>query len=411
MANPGTDSPLWINASPSGAPSYTAGELRQAMALAFTHGITATRPLGARAGLRPGAPTAVVTYANPTITVKACTALIYDTSWASTRGPYWAALPADETFTATAADGTNPRKDILVLRVYDHDEDSSGQRLFRSEYIVGTPAGSPSEPGVPAGSIKLAVLSVPNTGGGGLGSASLTMTAPYTTALGGILPVRDSTDEGTLTGKYEGLAWYRLDEVGGSALRIYDGSVSDYIRGVIICTSSTRPAHREGRVIYETDTDRHLTSDGSAWQRQSHVSSSGRTGVTLRRTTNQTIPNSTQTDISWNVEDQDTDGFISVPSTTITIPSGLGGMYMFTYRASGSVIDDTARHFLSIALITSIASMPVYHRLPMWAFEDLGEISVMLELAAGDTINCNVFQSGGSSQTFTAWLSMYRVMI
>jgi hypothetical protein len=35
----------------------------------------------------------------------------------------------------------------------------------------------------------------------------------------------------------------------------------DYIR----CTSGARPAHREGRMIYETDTDDVQTSDGSAW--------------------------------------------------------------------------------------------------------------------------------------------------
>lgn len=35
---------------------------------------------------------------------------------------------------------------------------------------------------------------------------------------------------------------------------------------IVTCTSATRPAHLEGRVIYETDTDRILVSDGANWQ-------------------------------------------------------------------------------------------------------------------------------------------------
>jgi hypothetical protein len=261
LANPGTDSPAWINAS-AGAPAYSASELRQSHVLAFAFG---GRTFGGRAGIRPGGTQLVVQYANPTITVKAGVALVDDASWSSTRASYWVMLPADETFTATAANGTNPRKDILVLRVYDHDEDASGLRLARSEYIVGTPAASPAEPAVPAGAIKLAVLDVPNTGGGGLASAVVTNTAKYTAATGGVIPIRDATDEATLT-PYAGLATYRLDDSGGSALRVYDGSAWDYARGLIICTSGTHPAHREGRVIYETDTDVVLVSDGSVWR-------------------------------------------------------------------------------------------------------------------------------------------------
>lgn len=37
-------------------------------------------------------------------------------------------------------------------------------------------------------------------------------------------------------------------------------------RLTIVCTSSTRPAHRAGRIIYETNTGTLLTSDGTAWR-------------------------------------------------------------------------------------------------------------------------------------------------
>lgn len=41
-------------------------------------------------------------------------------------------------------------------------------------------------------------------------------------------------------------------------------ALEDY-KTIIRCTSTTRPAHVEGRVIYETDTDRLMVSDGAAW--------------------------------------------------------------------------------------------------------------------------------------------------
>lgn len=45
-------------------------------------------------------------------------------------------------------------------------------------------------------------------------------------------------------------------------------NVNDYLmeQAVIVCTSGTRPSSpQEGMTIYETDTDRQLTWDGSAW--------------------------------------------------------------------------------------------------------------------------------------------------
>lgn len=37
-------------------------------------------------------------------------------------------------------------------------------------------------------------------------------------------------------------------------------------RLTVVCTSTTRPAHRAGRIIYETDTGTLLTSSGTTWR-------------------------------------------------------------------------------------------------------------------------------------------------
>jgi hypothetical protein len=250
--------PLAINAS-GGAPAYSAAELRRLLALATAYN---GRNLGGTPGVRPGGNQLNVSLAGSTITVETGLALVEDSGFTSTRGPYWVAVETAATLDLDAADATNPRKDIVYLRVYDDDEDSSGDRQAIPEYLAGTAAPSPAEPSLPDGSIKLATIDVPASGGG---SPVVTMNFAYTVANGGILPVRTTTERDALSVS-EGQAVYLLSGSGGDALQVYDGAAWDYVRGPVICTSATRPSHREGRLIYETDTDRIYASNGSAWK-------------------------------------------------------------------------------------------------------------------------------------------------
>ncbi|MFI6329853.1 hypothetical protein ACIBBG_16320 [Micromonospora chersina] len=194
--------PLWINAN-AGSPAYTAAELRQAMALALTYG---GRAMGARGGVRPGGTQLQVSLAGSTITVQPGVACV-DPGLTTPQGPYWVALPVAETpGPLAAADATNPRKDIVILRVYDNDEDSSGLRLARSEYLVGVAAASPSEPAVPAGAIRLGTIDVPASPG----APAVTDRRPFVVGSGGILPVRDQAERDALSA-YAGLHVWRLD--------------------------------------------------------------------------------------------------------------------------------------------------------------------------------------------------------
>jgi hypothetical protein len=60
-----------------------------------------------------------------------------------------------------AADATNRRKDLAILRVYEDTFDSSGKHTVQVEIVQGTPASSPVEPALPASAQKLAVITVP----------------------------------------------------------------------------------------------------------------------------------------------------------------------------------------------------------------------------------------------------------
>lgn len=75
------------------------------------------------------------------------------------QGVYFAYNDGYEAITVPAADGTNPRKDIIVAQIKDATEGVAGD-TWALELIEGTPAGSPSEPATPASALKLATIDV-----------------------------------------------------------------------------------------------------------------------------------------------------------------------------------------------------------------------------------------------------------
>lgn len=59
------------------------------------------------------------------------------------------------------ADATNPRHDLIVLRVFDDAEDSSTQNTALVDVVTGTPAATPADPAVPDTTLVLARVVVP----------------------------------------------------------------------------------------------------------------------------------------------------------------------------------------------------------------------------------------------------------
>jgi hypothetical protein len=183
-----------------------------------------------------------------------------------------------------------------------------------------------------------------------------------------------------------------------------------YVRQQVVeqVTSATRPTGVDGREIVETDTDRELTYDGSNWIRTNWHGVAGRTVVRCRITANQAIINNLESDLSWTTEDTDTDGFIAVTGTTFTVPTGLGGIYAITMRATwASAI--AQRNVAILNVTTAVTGAPASYHNGHWG-EDQVTITTVLPLLAADTFKLSVYQlSGGSVNITTAWMQAIRL--
>lgn len=173
--------------------------------------------------------------ANMSVDVAGGRAAVNGDDAAITQGSYLVWNDATKNLTIAAADPTNPRKDIIIARVYDAFYSGSSNE-WALEVITGTPASTPSEPAVPNNAIKLAVVTVP------------ALASSITNAH--IADVRQ-----------------RAAAVGGT----------------IVCTSTTRPTSpHAGQEIYEANTGLRLYWNGSAWR---YVP--GQVLASAERTTNQ----------------------------------------------------------------------------------------------------------------------------
>ena len=189
-------------------------------------------------------------------------------------------------------------------------------------------------------------------------------------------------------------------------------------QGVQTTTSGARPGTpAEGMLIYETDTDRLLVYSGTAWVRVGQGTTSGRTGCTIRKTGNTSVGNVANATITWTAEDVDTDGFIAVSSSTVTIPANLGGLY----SVACSVTFDTGgvATTIGVSILANVSGTNYGYSGSVLAANNTptqsgnvktSGMSIALPLSAGDTLTFSTIQSSGGSLNLTSAIAhVYRI--
>jgi hypothetical protein len=167
----------------------------------------------------------------------------------------------------------------------------------------------------------------------------------------------------------------------------------------------TAPA--AGQMCWTTTPATHWYYSGSGWI----ILGGGAYGrCRLRRVANQSVLTNAATAISWDTEDVDSGGYITAPSTTITIPASLDGMYAITFRAAGAT-QPTNRNFAEINVTSALTGVPGDFRIPSTGGTAENRMVAYYSgpLAAGDTFVCNVLHNVGSAQNYVGWLSVVRL--
>jgi hypothetical protein len=207
-------------------PTGTDGNTREDVRIAQNVWMTADTPIKSISGIRSGSSTGTEPFDLQGVSAmqaKITPGLAYIQGTA-TQGGYAVFSDTDVTLTFSDGNATNPRIDLVYLKVFDDFQDASGQTLATITKIEGTPAAVPTVPTLPATAIPLWRVRVNagvSAGTGGINSnpgwtAARTDSRWYTVAAGGIVPAGGNwsgvhpgqyRDDGTNLQRWNGSAW------------------------------------------------------------------------------------------------------------------------------------------------------------------------------------------------------------
>lgn len=145
-----------------------------------------------------------------------------------------------------------------------------------------------------------------------------------------------------------------------------------------------------GLMAYTTDTKRLWVYDGSAWQ---IILSASRIGAQITwdvSGTRDDVATASSTSLWFGTETYDTDGF-SANTQTVTIPTGLGGLYSI----SGSAAASTAS--LGTQPQCSITAASMAYTFAVGLNSGRFSAATVMQLAAADTVQFQCYQSSGAT--------------
>ncbi len=125
----------------------------------------------------------------------------------------------------------------------------------------------------------------------------------------------------------------------------------------------------------------------------------------LTRAATQTLTTAIPAAISWDTEISDIEGWISVPGTVLTCPTGADGLYIVTAAITLNTTS-TARQFIDLSITRSGVAA---NWRDVFDTDDSGSVTAPSPLRAGDTLTVVAMQTSGSNRTATAKIDLYRL--
>lgn len=133
--------------------------------------------------------------------------------------------------------------------------------------------------------------------------------------------------------------------------------------------------------------------------------------VKIRRAATQSIPYTTTTAVSWDTEDSDTAGYWASGSPTrITVPTGKGGKFAFSFRYAYDVGFNQRGFTEAVAYTSGNVAYKAYRRLNGYGLGSGGH-TLVTHLDDGDYVVFNLWHaiSGGVAHPATATLEAVRL--
>lgn len=178
-------------------------------------------------------------------------------------------------------------------------------------------------------------------------------------------------------------------------LWLHAPTIEDAIR---IVTAATRPSDPyEGQMIYETDTDRLVNYNGSAW-----VPASNMPRAEATRNSNQSITNNAWNLVTFNVEDVDTDTLFTTGSGD-RFTAARAGRYQLCFTGEFDANSTGARGWAIASGVVAATNLTWRKYYPAAAvIGTAGTVSGDIVLAASGTCSLQVFQNSGGALNLNA---------
>lgn len=177
----------------------------------------------------------------------------------------------------------------------------------------------------------------------------------------------------------------------------------------------------EGQLVYITDEDRFYVYSGTAWSPVGlAASATGRTGGrwSIASGAPQSFTTGTGAFLSWTTEAADSDGFLTPTSTTITIPSNLGGQYLVSCSLiwsgdpAGNVTGGGSSNSASTLIVWNIGGVEYTTNCEVSkgsVYNNRSGITGFAILSAADSFQIRARQVSGGTLTAYGFLHLARI--